>query len=113
MSVLVPSTRQFRLLIPFAFIVMSLTGCSNFDARKKYWDQAMATNLKGATRVQLKSFAESNGHEAYIIAGAGSYLVDRQSKGALWNSRGRLFVMFLFDEDRVSSHWFETSLVLY
>jgi hypothetical protein len=106
-------TWRLRVLVALLLIAMSLSGCSNFDARKKYWDQTMATALKGATRAQLKSFAASQGHEAYILDGAGSYLVDNQSKGALWNSRGRLFVMFLMDEDRVASHWFETTVVLY
>lgn len=73
----------------------------------------MATTLKGATRAQLKSFAYSEGHEPYIFDGVGSYIIDQKSKGAMWNSRGRLFVMFLMNEDRVASHWFETTLVLY
>jgi hypothetical protein len=107
------ATWQLRVLVPLLLIAMSLSGCSNFDARKKYWDQTMATTLKGATRAQLKSFAASHGHEAYIFDGAGSYFVDQHSKGAMGNSRGRLFVMFLMNEDRVASHWFETTVVLY
>ena len=39
------------------------------------------------------------------------YLVDAKSKGALCNSRGRLFVMMKMTDGRVEAHTFTTTVV--
>jgi hypothetical protein len=113
MNALTPVRWRLVSLFSIVMATMLLSSCSNFDERKRYWDLTMTTTLKGASRAQVKSFAKMNGHEEYIFSGSGSYIVDQASKGALWNSRGRLFVNLMFDEDRVATHWFETSMVLH
>ena len=99
------------------------TGCSNFDSRQQYWNQQLADKLKAAPLHRLKSFAAANGHELHCngdgISREGTpdlnecYLVDAKSKGALFNYRGKLFVMMTMTDGRVASHTFTTSTVLY
>ena len=121
------TTLPARLAWPTALLaVATLTaGCSNFGQRQRYWNQQLAGPLKGATEQRLKSFAAANQHELNCngngngSSGEGApelsecYLVDSNSKGALINHRGRLFVMMLMSGGRVVSHTFETSTVLY
>lgn len=108
---------RYVFLLTGAVILMLCTGCSNFDERRRYWDQQLSTALKEATTDQLKAFASSKGHELNCSASeseyAECYIVDSKSKGALWNDRGRLFVMMKMSRNRVVSHTFDTSLVLY
>ena len=101
------------------------TGCSNFDSRQRYWDEQLAGKLKAAPLYRLKSFAAADGHELHCngdgISNEGApdlsecYLVDAESKGALFNYRGKLFVMMTMTmtDGRVESHTFSTSMVLY
>ena len=109
-------------LITIAFGLLS-TGCSNFDSRQRYWDQQLAGKLKAAPLYRLKSFAAANGHELNCngdgISREGAPdlsecdLVDSRSKGALFNYRGKLFVMIKMVDGKVASHSFSTSTVLY
>lgn len=111
--------------LTLAALALSLigTGCSNFDSRQQYWNQQLAGKLKAATMQQLKSFAANNQHEIHCngdgISREGSpeltecYLVDARSKGALFNYRGKLFVLMKMTDGQVESHTFTTSTVLY
>ena len=99
------------------------TACSNFDSREQYWNQQLAGKLKAATMQQLKSAAANNQHEIHCngdgISREGApdlsecYLVDAKSKGALFNYRGKLFVMMKMTNGRVGAHTFTTTVVLY
>jgi hypothetical protein len=107
-----------RLWLPVGLLyIVSLGTCSNFDERKRYWDRELATKLKGANSSQLKAFAASNRHEIHCSDKDSEYgecyFVDARSKGALFNSRGRLFVMISMTNDRATTHSYQTSLVLH
>ena len=96
-------------------------GCSNFGQRERYWNQQLAGPLKGADVYTLKSFAAANGHELNCDGGGGQgsdpvsecYFVDANSKGALLNYRGRLFVMIKMADGRAGYHSFTKTTVLY
>ena len=72
---------------------------------------------------RLNSFAAANGHDLNCngdgISREGAPdlsecdLVDSRSKGALFNYRGKLFVMIKMVDGKVASHSFSTSTVLY
>lgn len=111
------------LLIACISAALLISGCSNFDRRQRYWDEQLAGKLKAAPLYRLKSFAQANGHQLTCdgdgVSREGTpdlsecYFVDSRSKGALFNYRGKLFVMIKMSNGQVKSHTFTTSTVLY
>ena len=104
------------LIVGVAFYATS----SNFSGRERYWNQQLAGPLKGANIAKLKSFGAANGHETHCSGGVTAegvplptecYFVDAKSKGGLFNSQGRLFVMIETIDGRAAKHRFEISNV--
>lgn len=85
-------TRRSVTAASIAFALLC-TGCSNFNSRQRFWDQQLMGKLKAAPKDRLESFAAANGHELHCNGGSGQgslpvsecYLVDANSKGALFN----------------------------
>lgn len=115
-----PTDKQSEPFMDRAFALLCPV-CSNFDSRERYWVQQFSGGLKAAHWDRLESFVAANGHQMHcdtqrndvLVSPSSCYLVDKKSKGALFNYRGKLWVWMEMRDFRVVSYTFETSTVLY